>query len=566
MEDNDLHFTVSYRGKNLQLTFPAGCTLGELGEKLVELTGVAPHTIKLMLPKRPPLQPMSASQSSTLLRHSGITEGVMVRLMGSSAAEVATVSQGSSRDTRVRGFAEEEELARRRAYSASSSSSLPKGDYIFCDFRTLSLPGVELTPPATIALSIMHKLASDRGIVAIMNKYRWRVDVMTEMAPVGYVGVSPKCILGFNKNRGQEISLRLRTDDLKGFRKYESIKKTLLHELAHMVHDEHDEKFHALDKKLNEEAIALDWTKSAGHTLSSEKHSFSFQRELAEEMDTGGVHRSQGYRLGGGSTEQARYTDPRAAAAAAALRRFSATSSNTLSGVRQTSHLRSISELRPPQVEPARHAEPDPDDMDSESMVVIAEGSMLKREPGRDEAMEVVTKHPGNIEPQRAEPEPDDKVETQPRSDEPDPDGDDEVMVKADEPDPDDCLERKVRVEPDPDDDDEVSAKGAEPDPDDHSEKLNGVAEPDPDDHEEAFKGADEPDPDDHREKSAVPYEAKNGGEMLSRGAEPDPDDREETSPVSYEPDPDDSVRNCKREAGETCSTGVREYKHQCSF
>ena len=83
---------------------------------------------------------------------------------------------------------------------------------------------------------------------------------MTEMAPIGYVGISPKCILGFNKvmailniriyfisvlfslifcladlfsqNHGEEISLRLRTDDLKGFRKYESIKKTLLHELV----------------------------------------------------------------------------------------------------------------------------------------------------------------------------------------------------------------------------------------------------------------------------------------------------------------------------------------------
>jgi len=30
------------------------------------------------------------------------------------------------------------------------------------------------------------------------------------------VGISPVCILGVNINRGQEISLRLRTDDLKG--------------------------------------------------------------------------------------------------------------------------------------------------------------------------------------------------------------------------------------------------------------------------------------------------------------------------------------------------------------
>ena len=36
------------------------------------------------------------------------------------------------------------------------------------------------------------------------------------MPPEGKVGVSPVCILGVNINRGQEVSLRLRTDDLKG--------------------------------------------------------------------------------------------------------------------------------------------------------------------------------------------------------------------------------------------------------------------------------------------------------------------------------------------------------------
>ncbi|KAI3681041.1 hypothetical protein L6452_35823 [Arctium lappa] len=95
----------------------------------------------------------------------------------------------------------------------------------------------------------MHTLASDRGIVAVMNKHQWRVGIMTEMAPEGYVGVSPVCILGLNKNKGEEISLRVRTDDLKGFRKYQSIKKTLLHELAHMVFSEHDANFYALDKQ-----------------------------------------------------------------------------------------------------------------------------------------------------------------------------------------------------------------------------------------------------------------------------------------------------------------------------
>lgn len=37
------------------------------------------------------------------------------------------------------------------------------------------------------------------------------------------------------QNQGEEISLRLRTDDLKGFRKYEVIKKTLIHELVGLL-------------------------------------------------------------------------------------------------------------------------------------------------------------------------------------------------------------------------------------------------------------------------------------------------------------------------------------------
>ena len=38
---------------------------------------------------------------------------------------------------------------------------------------------------------------------------------LSEMPPEGKVGISPVCLLGVNINAGQEISLRLRTDDLK---------------------------------------------------------------------------------------------------------------------------------------------------------------------------------------------------------------------------------------------------------------------------------------------------------------------------------------------------------------
>lgn len=94
------------------------------------------------------------------------------------------------------------------------------------------------------AQEILEKLANDRGILAVMAKhkyvdccdacavggkrdltfsgclFRWSVGVLAEMPPDGKVGVDPVCVLGLNQNKGQKILLRLRTDDLLGFRKF----------------------------------------------------------------------------------------------------------------------------------------------------------------------------------------------------------------------------------------------------------------------------------------------------------------------------------------------------------
>lgn len=89
-------------------------------------------------------------------------------------------------------------------------------------------------PTPSAALALLHRLASDPAITHVMTSHGWRVGLLSEMPPEGRVGVSAVCVLGFNVNRGQEISLRLRTDDYRGFRKYLRIRETLLHELAHM--------------------------------------------------------------------------------------------------------------------------------------------------------------------------------------------------------------------------------------------------------------------------------------------------------------------------------------------
>ncbi|XP_024527001.1 uncharacterized protein LOC112345127 isoform X2 [Selaginella moellendorffii] len=464
-----LRFT--YRGKEFVLAITASSTLRELGQELQSATGISPQTMKLLVPRgaRGALEPFSEECAMLSLGECGIEEGKVLRVMGALPHETVEVSGALQKDTRSLGFEEEEERARRRASSASATGKLPAGPYTFQDFKTLQLPGVQMTPPPPKALELLHALASDRGIIAIMNKYRWRVGVLSEMAPEGLVGISPKCLLGFNKNRGEEISLRLRTDDLKGFRKYESIRKTLLHELAHMVHDEHDENFHQLDKLLNKESLELDWTRSRGQSLSGMKH------QVPDSIEDDSEVLRKGHRLGGGSSS---VLNVKVAAANAALNR-----------------LKENAESSKP--DDKKDGEPDPD-----------ETQAYESEPDPDELHA--------YRPETWEPDPDEKESHR----EPDPD----ENKHHGEPDPDEKETLKDYREPDPDE----NEHHGEPDPDE-KETLKDYREPDPDENEhhgepdpdekETLKDYREPDPDDNdpgdNKRTKLPEDPK----------EPDPDD-----------------------------------------
>ncbi|CAI9090130.1 OLC1v1024834C1 [Oldenlandia corymbosa var. corymbosa] len=330
MQHLEEQLSVTWRGRTFILEMDPSAKLKDLGDRLQELTNVKSDTMRLIVPAKKGsklLYPFSDEHSNLSLEAASTIEGKSIRMMGVPENELDEVLQSAKTDLRIAGFDEEEKRLRQRAkYDQNSFTRLPQGNYIFSEFRTLSLPGIELNPPPSEALKLMHRLAADPGIVAIMNKHRWRVGIMTEMAPVGYVGVSPKCILGFNKNHGEEISLRLRTDDLKGFRKYESIKMTLCHELAHMVYSEHDANFYALDKQLNKEAAVLDWTKSKGHTLSEVRHTPAFHDEYEDDKPV-----TLSRKLGG---QESGFSTVRASSVAAAYRRFAETSESVGSSPR----------------------------------------------------------------------------------------------------------------------------------------------------------------------------------------------------------------------------------------
>ncbi|CAI5734658.1 unnamed protein product [Peronospora farinosa] len=149
------------------------------------------------------------------------------------------------------------------------------------------------------AQEILEKLANDRGILAVLAKHKWSVGVLAEMSPDGKVGVDPVCVLGLNQNKGQKILLRLRTDDLLGFRKYLSIKKVLFHELSHNVHSEHDHKFYQLMRQVEKECNELDWTISGGAAVGG-------SRMILSDEDKSIDSSSSGRRLGGESAGASR--------------------------------------------------------------------------------------------------------------------------------------------------------------------------------------------------------------------------------------------------------------------
>ncbi|XP_062192715.1 uncharacterized protein LOC133896182 isoform X2 [Phragmites australis] len=510
MEDNRItRISVTWRGKQLDVDADPSCTVKEFGQLLQDLTSVKPDTLKLIVPQSANkgsklITPFLDLHSSLTLNEAGISEGKPIRMMGVFDDEIEEVSDnGKKPDLRIIGFDEEEQRLRQRSsVMPQISLKLPQGQYIFCDFRTLHLPGIEL---------------------CCWCQHKWRVGIMTEMAPVGYVGISPKCILGFNKNMGEEISLRLRTDDLKGFRKYESIKKTLLHELAHMVHSEHDANFFALNKQLNEEAASLNWTKSRGHMLSGRKIFDSYEDAFVLEPST----TVTGHRLGG---ESSLLASARALSGAAAYERFlnASAKGDHISGTEIEHNPDDVSQDF---VQGNVKVEPDPDDNDAMHVDTAIEtsGSLGSRSLAGQHTIGYSEPKPDGVGKQSSvgclEPDPDDSSNVNVLNQELSIDG-----WHHSEPDPDDgtgefVLESGNKMEVESELRNNITVLKSEPDPDDSSNatvnqelSING-------------KHGGEPDPDDTtcravlesgNEMEVVTEQSRNSTILI---AEPDPDD-----------------------------------------
>jgi hypothetical protein len=180
----------------------------------------------------------------------------------------------------------------------------PEGSSSMYGFgRIETLPNL---PDEAKAREILTTLANDPGIKACMAKHKWKVGSLAELYPKGKVGESEVCVMGLNRNKGQQILLRIRTDDLTGFRKIMSIREVLYHELAHNVHSEHNSDFFQLMRQIKRECLEMDWTKGNGTTTDTEDNMTNV---------TGGT-----YVLGGKSQNETRLSVRELAGQAAMLR------------------------------------------------------------------------------------------------------------------------------------------------------------------------------------------------------------------------------------------------------
>lgn len=141
------------------------------------------------------------------------------------------------------------------------------------------------------------------SITLCTNKTPRLVGLLTEMDPLSNTSSTHEGttrLLGLNRNRGQVIELRLRTDAYDGYRAYNTIRATLCHELAHNVHSPHDRKFWDLCHQIEREVAAASSGRSVGDGGGWEP---SMEEEDAPDHGgwTGGTYVLGGGGGGGGS-------------------------------------------------------------------------------------------------------------------------------------------------------------------------------------------------------------------------------------------------------------------------
>lgn len=254
------------------LSFPSDATISDLSDRVAVDLSIPPSNQKFLIAKhglqKPPFKDPDMALTTLLSKK--------ITLMGSTAAEVSSLNASISAASAPRrpGPVKAALPARTRDYKKAQEEA----QYTFHTLRPLPyLPNPERS------LRFLERLRDDAGIKAAMRSHKFSVPLLTEMDPAMHTTHESRT-LGLNRNQGEVIELRLRTDAYDGYRDYKTIRKTLCHELAHNVWGPHDRNFWNLCNQIEREVERDDW-RAGGHSVGNEE----FYEPAEEEVhDHGG--------------------------------------------------------------------------------------------------------------------------------------------------------------------------------------------------------------------------------------------------------------------------------------
>lgn len=280
---DEIQLTLTHHGKPLTLSFPKDATLEDLSEKVSTELSIPSSNQKFLIAKlglqKPPFKDATIPVSELASKK--------ITLMGSTNAEVSSLSASISAASAPRrpGPVKAATPARNRDWKKVQEEA----QYTFHTLRPLPY-----LPNPDRSLRFLERLRDDAGIKAAMRTHKFSVPLLTEMDPAMHTTQESRT-LGLNRNRGEVIELRLRTDAYDGYRDYKTIRKTLCHELAHNVWGPHDRNFWNLCKQIEKEVDRDDW-RAGGRSVGNEEY---YEPGEEEVYDHGGWTGGE-FVLGGG--------------------------------------------------------------------------------------------------------------------------------------------------------------------------------------------------------------------------------------------------------------------------
>ena len=277
---DEMEINISFHGKAITTHVPSDLTISQLSSTFSDRLSIDPTKQKIMITPKPGL--LKAPFPDTPLADI-LTPKSKITLLGSTDKEIDALntSVANNRLRQLRGgngALKTTKPAKYRDWRKVQEEST----YTFHMIRPLPyLPNPERST------RFLERLRDDPGIKAAMRAHKFSVPLLTEMNPVEHTTRESRT-LGLNRNKGEVIELRLRTDAYDGYRDYKVIRKTLCHELAHCVWGEHDRNFWDLTNQIEKEVERADW-KHGGHKLTNnEFYNPEDQGDTEEHFDGGG--------------------------------------------------------------------------------------------------------------------------------------------------------------------------------------------------------------------------------------------------------------------------------------